>query len=61
MTSRHTKLLVVVQKFVRTICAMIRLLAVLKKPNRTEHLDMLTTEQHAISIHKLGLYLLNWL
>ena len=60
-TSRHTKLLVVVQKFVRTIRAKIRLLAVLKRPDLTEHLDMLTTEQHAISIHKLGLYPLNWL
>jgi hypothetical protein len=36
-TSRHTKLLVVVQKLVRTIRAKIRLLAVVKRPNLTAH------------------------
>ena len=50
-SSRHAKFRVVVQKFVRTIHAKIRLLAVLKRYDLTEHLDMdmdmLTTDDRA--------------
>ena len=59
----HPKLLVVVQKqlLLCHIESKISPAALLKRPDLTEHFDPLETTHDAISIHKLGLYPLNWL